>query len=472
MPVPTIPNIDTTVPKPVNEPVQVQSKKYQGATVDTSQVRFDQLTSYIAGQAWFADYFWLVRGRDDDNRLQERDTHPIFQQYDLYKGFELKVTQPLQASQVGDTKDMTLKGAANVYGVLIPKEGDIFLADIGDGREGMFGVTSSNRLSHYTSTIHEIEYSLISVVDQELADKLYNYSAVSTKVFHKEFLDTGNSPMLTEEETGIANRLKEHYSRLIQLYFHDFFSRERQCLLVPNQWVDGKPTPTYDPFIVRYLKTILTTEDHPALRHMKEFNVQGQQVMYEFTFWNCLEQMDHAMLAMSVHEAGIVEVGQFWNGRPTLNSIYYSGVEAVIYPAMSRTDVDAGYCGWDSDPALQKLVRGAARFRELNRLLKDSLNMDPTLEIYEVNSPERTPQIKRVTFDDYYVLSKDFYLHKPDVKLSKLEALTMNALKGEPLDIRTLDYLCTNAVKWDNVERFYYFPILFTLLRVYKRRFK
>ncbi|MND13077.1 hypothetical protein D3C81_23060 [compost metagenome] len=467
MPVPVIPNIDTTIGKPVNEPVKVQPKAYVGATVDTSETRFDQLTTYIAGQSWTVDYFSLLRGKDDDNRLQERDTHPIFQQYKLVKGFELKVTDPLQASQVSDTKDMTLKGSANVYGVIIPKEGDVFFADMGDGREGMFGITSSSRLTQYQSTIHSIEYSLISPVDQSLADKMYNFSAQETTIFHKDFLDTGNDPMISVGQTELVNNLKEHYERLITLYFHDFFSRERNTLLVPNQ-----PRVTYDPFIIRYIKTILTTQDHPAIRHMVEFNVQGDQTMYEFTFWNCLETMDLAMLSMSVHQAGIVDIKQFFNRRPTLNSVYYSGVEAVIYPDMSRTDVDGGYYACNTDPALEKLVRGSARFRDLNRLIKDTLDMDKTLEIYEAVSPERAPQIKRVTYDDYYVLSKDFYLHKPDVKLSKLETLTLAALKGDAIDIATLDFLCTNAIKWDNVERFYYFPILFTLLRVFKRRFK
>ncbi|QTH80402.1 hypothetical protein PA10_00204 [Pseudomonas phage pPa_SNUABM_DT01] len=467
MPVPQLPNIDTVQQKPVVEPVKVQPKEYQGATVDTHEVKFDQLLTYIAGQAWHVNYLPIVRGRDDDVRPLEPGVHPVFQQYKLIKGMELKVTSPLQPSQIGDTKDMTLKGSANVYGVVIPNVGDIIVGDVGDGREGLFGVTSSNRLTHYTATVHEIEYSLIRLMDQALADQLYGQNVVETLVFHKDFLDTGNDPLISEEETLLVNNLKEHYERLIALYFHDFYSRDRKSLLVPNQ-----PRVTYDPFLVRYIKTILTTDDHPLMRHITEFNVQGDQTMYEFTFWNCLETMDHAMLTMSVHQAGIVDVKQFWNGRPTMNSIYYSGVEAVVYPDLSPTNVDAGYNNCHFDPVLTDLVRGAARFRELNRLFRDDLDLDPTLEIYEAVSPERAAQIKRVTVDDYYVLSKDFYLHKPDVKLSKLEALTMAAMKGEAIDIRTLDFLCTNAIKWDNVERFYYFPILFTLLRVYKRRIK
>lgn len=465
MPVPTIQNIDTVVKPPENDPVKIQPKAYVGASVDTKEVRFDQLTTYIAGQSWDVDFFSLVKGRDDDARPFESDLHPVYQQYKLIKGFELKVTSPLQSSQDSTTKDMSLKGSANVYGILIPKEGDVFLADIGDGREGMFHVTSSNKLSHYMSAVYEIEYSLIKLSSESVRKELVS-KTVETVVFHKNFLDTGNTPLLSEEHTQLVNNMTEHYARLIQLYFHDFFSRERKTLLVPNQ-----PRVTYDPFLVRYVKTILTTDDHPLLRHMVELNVQGDQTMYEFTLWNCLETMDHALLSMSVHQAGLVDVGKFFNCRPSLNSIYYSGVEAVVYPDLTPTNVDAGYSGF-VDQELQDLVRGCARFRELNRLFKPTLELDPTFEVYESIAPERAPQIKRVTVDDYYVLSQAFYEHTAQTKLSKLETLTLAALKGEAIDIRMLDLLCTHAPRWDNVERFYYFPILFTLLRVYRRRIK
>jgi len=457
--------MDTVVKTPAVEPVKIQPKPFVGATVDTKEVRFDQLTTYIAGQAWDVDFFSLIRGRDDDARPFESDLHPVYQQYKLIKGFELKVTQDLQSTQANDTKDQTLSGSANVYGVLIPKEGDLFLADIGDGREGLFHVTSTTRMSHYMSAVYQIEYTMIKFSSAQTREDLVR-KTVETVVFHKNFLDSGNTPLLSEEHTQLVNNMAEHYGRLITLYFHDFFSRDRKTLLVPNQ-----PRVTYDPFLVRYVKTILTTDDHPLMRHMAELNVQGDQTMYEFTLWNCLETMDHALLDMSVHQAGIVDVCKFFNGRPTLNSIYYSGVEAVVYPDLTPTNVDAGYRGF-TDPELEDLVRGCARFRELNRLFKPTLEMDPSFEVYEAQSPVRTPQIKRVTVDDYYVLSQAFYEHTPDQALSKLEALTMAALKGDAIDIRTLDFLCTHAPRWDNVERFYYFPILFTLLRVYRRRIK
>ncbi|MNP89096.1 hypothetical protein D3C85_14960 [compost metagenome] len=465
MPLPTIPNIDTVQQKPVIEPVTVAPTAYKSAAVDTELVNYDQLTTYVAGQAWYVDFLSRIRARDDDNRAYESSLHPVYQQCKLIKGFELKVTSPLAPSQDATSKDMTLRGTANVYGVLIPNEGDHFFADIGDGREGLFHVIRCTRMTHYNSTIHEIEYGMIKLSSKELRGDIMR-NVVETVVFHKDFLETGNMPLLSEEQTGLVNDMKEHYGRLVALYFHDFFSQRFKTLLVPNQ-----NRVTYDPFIIKYLKTILTTDDHPTMRHVTEFNVQGDQTMYEFTLWNCLESMDYDMLSMSVHKAGIVDVSKFFNRRPTLNSVYYTGVGAVVYPDMSPTNVDAGYCGFD-DPVLEDIVRGSGRFRELDRLFKNSLNMDPSFEIYEVNSPENSPQIHQVTIDDYYVLSEGFYRHDPTIKLSKLETLTMAALKGEPIDIRILNDLCNGAPKWDNLERFYYVPILFHLLRIYKRRIK
>lgn len=463
MPVPKVENVDNFAPSAPPAPAKSQSENFVSATVDTTMVRFDQLTQYIAGASWSVDYFSRVIGRDDDPRPYELTSHAVYQQYKQIMGMELKVTSPLTPSQNAETKDMSLRGNATVYGVLIPKENDCFLADIGDGREGIFTVISTNRMTHRMSTVHEIEYALIGYSTKEIREDLAR-KTVEKVVFHKDFLETGDNPMLTVETTQLINNMREHYSRLISLYFHDFFSRDYRTLLVPNQ-----KEVTYDPFLVKYIKTILNSEDHPYIRQMTEYNVVGDQAMYEFTLWNCLSEMDFDMLGMCVYNAGLVSSKQFFNGSPTLNSIYYSGIQRVVYPDMAATHVDAGYHN-PINPDLTNIVRGSARFNELDRLMSNQLSMDPTMEIYEAADPNNVSQIHRVTYDDYYVLSESFYRHDQTKRLTKLEALTMAALKGDPIDLLVLDELCTGSRKWDNVERFFYTPILLTLLKVYRRR--
>lgn len=466
MPLPKLTNNDTSDrPVPVKQSVEIQPPIYRGVTVDTRYTGFDILTTYISGQAWNVDYYSQLVGSGDAVANFQADLPAAFQQYKLIRGFELKVDDPLSEGEDGTTKDRILTGSAKVYGVFVPKEGDVFIADIGDGREALISVNRTTRLSHYEDSPYQIEYSVTALMSEETRQQL-DQKVQETVFFKKDFMQQGFEPLLHGDSVDIINKLNAHYSRLISLYFNDFYSRNHKSLLVPNQ-----PELTYDPFVVKFLKTILSTDEHPTLRHIIEFNVSEDQAMYEFTLWNCIASMDYSMLPMCVHEAGIIPVDNFYS-RPLYNSIYYSGVKQVVYPDMSQTNVDAGYCHQHDDPVLSRLQVGRARFEELNRLMKQSLEMDPTLEIYEAQALKGVSDIRRVTYDNYYVLSKDFYNHHTGVTLSRLEGLLLNALKGDAIDIRVLEKLCDGAKYWDNVERFYYIPILFALLRVYPRRIK
>lgn len=467
MPVPTIKNREEFEAPPKQPEVQISPPNWKGATVDTKLINYDLITTYIAGQAWDVDYYNQKGGRDDQIQGFQRDLSGVYQPYKLIKGFELKVTDALSKGTNNETKDIILTGAATVYGIpgLIPKEGDVFVADIGDGREGMFQVTGSERMSHYETAPHKIEYSLMYLTSEEIMADI-NGKVVETTFFKKDWMQSGLEAMVHTDSVETINQLAVHYSRLMSMYFNDFYSRTYKSLLVPNQ-----QTITYDPFIVRFLKTLLSTDEHPMIRHIVEFNVSEDQAMYEFTLWHCLAGMDYSLLPMCVHEAGIVDVKHFYS-RPLFNSVYYSGVKSVIYPDQDQTNVDAGYDYQDS-PALTHVKRGRARFNELDRLIQsNTLALDPTQEIYEVIGDKASPAIRRVTVDSYYVLSEAFYRHTGHEVLSKLEVLTLAALKGEAIDIKMLEKLCEGAKYWDNVERFYYFPILFTLLRVYPRRIK
>lgn len=468
MPVPSLPtnNPSGQTTRPEDQPpVQISPKGYKGVTVDTKSIPFDVLTTYLAGQAWNVDYYEAIVGKDDALAFFQPDLPAAWQSYKCYRGLELKSDGDLQSSPVGDTKDMTLTGSSKVYPVLVPKEGDFFIADIGDGREGLFSITSSRRLSHYNSSPHSIDYTLSYLTDAEIKAKI-DAKTIETVFFKKDWMRRGLEPLVHEEDTEIINKLTDHNRRLMAVYFNDFYSRTFKSLLVPDQTLV-----TYDPFLVKFLKTILSTEEHPTIRHIVEFNVSEDQAMYEFTLWNCLANMDFALLPMCVHEAGIADVNEFFS-RPLYNSVYYSGVQAVVYPEMGQTNVDAGY----DNPMPVELVRvtkGRARFRELDRLIRvNTLNMDPTLNPYEGTGDEDVPAIRRITCDNYYVLSEAFYQQTGDTPLSKLEALTLAALKGDAIDIRELEKLCARANHWDNVERFYYIPILFVLLRVYPRSIK
>ena len=448
---------DDTPPAKVVEPVKVQPKEFKGVTVDTKEVRPTTLTTYLEGQSWIVDYYSQVLGADNGTQGLQLDLDAVYQQYRLVRGMELKVNSPLSPSQNDNTKEMSLTGTATVYWVMIPNVGDMFIADLGDGREGLLQVEASRRKTIYNETAHEIDYKVVSLTNEPIYENLKK-KTVETLFFSREMLHSGFNPMISEGDLDLTRKLENHFPRLTALYFNDFYSREHNTLIVPNQ-----AKVTYDPYLTKFIMNVLTSSDHPSVRHVSVLNVYNDQNMYEMTLWNCLETMDIQMLPMLTQKMGILPVAWF-KTQPLFNSIYYSRVKAVIYPTQSPTNVDAGYAQQmlkSTDP----YSAGARRFKELDRLISDT-TLVPDTPVDD----DSIPLIYPVTQDNYYIFTKAFYQYDETVgKLSVLENQVRRALSGQSLDLSDLDKLCSAALKWNNLERFYYIPILLTLLKVYPR---
>jgi hypothetical protein len=112
-----------------------------------------------------------------------------------------------------------------------------------------------------------------------------------------------------------------------------------------------------------------------------------------------------------------------------------------------------------------RLLPGLARNRELRRVL-----VSKELNGFHYAPPEAPvglealPDIHPVNKGDFYVLSQAFYENQPLLQ-SKLEHLTLCALNGESMHKPTLLNLVQTAKRWNNLERFYYIPILFILIK-------
>jgi hypothetical protein len=443
--------------------VQTQPEHYKGVTVDESLVNRNSLTTYLEGQSWAVDYYSRVLNKNTSTSGLQLGLNATYQQYKLIRGFEFKVTSPLDSSQSDGSKEMSLTGTANVYSVLIPNEGDMFIADVGDGREGLFQITSSVRKTIYKETAHEVQYKMVSYNDHNTAKDL-NEKVVETLYFNREYMREGLTPLIHSDTVATIRKLEEHNGRLIALYFSDFYSREHNTLILPNQ-----KYPTYDPFLTKFITNLLTNREHPAVRNIKLFNVENDQAMYEMSVWNCLETLDNALLSMVAQEMGVVSVRHFFS-QPMFNSIYYSRVNAVVYPLQYQTNVDAGYK--EIAPKLSsRFKEGARRFRELKRTLQEThLIMDTADGPFVPTEGDPVKEIYSVTADDYYVFTKEFYNYDAIVgNLSELENMVRTALRREPIDVVSLEKLCTSALKWDNLDRFYFVPVLLLMLRIYQR---
>lgn len=433
--------------------------QYRGVTVDTRVIPLASILQHVAGSSWEVNFYSQVVDTNSELGPQQLNVQPAFQQYCLIQGMELKVITPLQQEQDSESKSMIITGQAITYPGFIPNKGDMFLADIGDGREGIFTVTSAEKKTHLKDSYYEISYEVVSYSDtapDRRAD--LGRKTIRTVKFVRDFLLFGQNPQIVESEYTQREEMQVVLAELIGYYFHDFFSIEKQTLLVP-----GQADTTYDPFLTAAVVELISTEEHPYLARIRLPNVMGQHANAMPTIWDCLLKMSYAMLYTAMQQTRLVNT-IYYKTMPHYSGIYFTGIERVVYPFDERTDVDVSYgdvCEVPMESA-GLLEPGGRRFTDFTRLMPGG-NLNGFN--YTLPQDQQLPDIIRVTEDPYYIFSQSFYKNETPLK-SNLERVVLQALKQEPLDKVAILRMAKNAIKWENVERFYYIPMLFALLKV------
>lgn len=449
------PKKDVEVNKPTI-PNSIPPTKYSNV-VDTRYKPASSLLTHIEGSSWVVTFYSQVLDNDNELQPQQLTLAPPYQQYVEIKKLELKVSSDLQTSQNDETKAMEVVGSATMYPFVIPNKGDMFIADIGDGRTGIFTITRSERRTILKETCYLVDYLLVSYGDEERIKDL-NKKTIKKTHFIKSFLHFGQNPVVIDSEYNAIVELKKDYKRLLAHYFKDFYSNEIKTLIIPDQ-----KNISYDPFLTKTLISILDTNDSPFIKNIRVLNVDGDNAMKAINIWDCLLNLSEDLIIMANYKYGLVAVENF-EIDPRYNGIRYSGVSDVIYPLEERTDVDKDH--EMSKHIIPSLIKeGKPRTSDIRKLIhKPTLNGFYLEKNDEKEGLESLPFIHLVTKDDFYVLSEAFYF---DVKedQSQLEVMVRQTLENKPLNLLQLKEIVNMCKHWNNLERFYYIPILLILIK-------
>lgn len=440
---------DTKPQLPPKPNLLIAKPDYKSIQVD---MRFDPketILSHVEGMAWTVDYYSQVLARDSGAAGQGLGTDPVFQQYKLVSGMEMKVTTALQSSQNTDTGEEEVKGAATVYPFVIPNKGDMFVADMLDGRRGIFQITNSSRLSVFRETCHSIDYELVDFGTPERLNDLAK-KVVQTTYFEKDFIYHGQNPILVSDDYENLQFLRRQYGTLISQYFKRFYSREYGTIIMPDQ-----PTVTYDAFLVRALFQHLTTWDARELTNLRQLNCDDDQVMTADSVWTAIIERNRALLSDAFQTVGYVSARSFTR-EPMMEGIRYSGIEHVIYPNDPMVRVDNQF---------EQNVKVAGEFVPERTPVANRKSLASLLSTSD-GDPTKVG-IKDTFENGYYVFSKAFYDNDrttPDAQ-SNLELCVQDYLDDKEIAYQRVRDLVEASFRWDNVNSFYYIPVLIVLIK-------
>lgn len=412
-----------------------QPEKYRGVEVETTYTEQRPLALYIEGQQWFVDYYKQILNDDDEGNPLSTDTPFALQQYRKIKNTELKLTSPLSGSFDSAPNEWTMTGTANMYPSIVPNKGDVFVADIGDGRSGIFVVEVVNEKSIYKDTAYEIDFSLMFEYREDGHGENLERKVVETLYFEKDRILYGDIPLVTEKKHLSDIELRQWEKLLFEKLFSDFVDSDEMTWRVP---VAGYRL--YDFHYTQMMMKLFET-DSILLRSIRLLNLGIPRAQQSYSFWDVLLDKDRKRLALVDKQFHITTRGAIY-APAVLNSAFYSTFNAYNVP--------------------MSFVKYAVNGKmEVEHVTKD-LAFVVDIQSRKVDL-DKQPTIYHVSQDNAYVLSDFFYNDQGN--LSVLEDLVKNYLDNKGVNQERLQQLLDECLLWCPLDQFYYFPILIILIR-------
>ena len=430
-------------PEPV-KPSVIEKAEYQGITNDSKYTPVSTLLPYIEGQALVGDYYSGVMSSDMSVTPQQTGRPAAYQSYHRIIDCELKLSSAFSQSQ-DEAKQFSVTGNALVYPFIIPNIGDMYVVDIGDGRDGIFTITNSERKTIMRDACYEITLTLVAYLDDvRKADLLAK--TIKTSHFVKDFLTRGQNPVVVASDAELLVELQHLGKYILNSYLMTFYSPEFKALLVP-----GQDEPVYDHFLMKFFKQTFNADVHPLLRKLNYYNVEGSASFTNETIWDALLACDANVLYTSTKQMAVCDAIQF-RGNPIYNHIYYSGIRHLMSPVGDLDGVDRAYSP-DYNIPQTNLTLSVYSTDELARLHRNPY-VDGGIE-----------WLVKPVDNASYVVSASFYgtVITPS---SLLEVMLKNALEGKPIDTVNLKAVSDSYKHWKPLEQYYYGPLLLTLIRL------
>lgn len=443
-------NYDAPVnPRSAVSPVQIANPKFRGITVDSRYTPRQNLISYVTGSQWYVNYYSQILDTDSGLTAHQLNRPGHAQSYRLIKKMLIRVGQGLQDSQDDSTKVMTVNGNGVLVTGVIGNIGDVFLADIGDGQEGFFEVTHSEKLSIYKDAVYNIEYVLVGYSTPTIVTDL-QAKTVETVYFRKDYLTYGQKPFINTSEMEYLHYFDGEVDLLTGYYFSRYFDDEYQTLTLP-----GQLRATYDPFLVKAIASYFTTDVAKEMNRLRILNIGNQPSADIVTVWDALLNPHVSYLRIMEPKMGLAYAATF-PAAVLMNSIRYTGITYLVYPVENKAALD------NTEHLAIASSNDGITVSATNNLLAINEVRD---EMFAGTPMALLNLIPSVNMGDNYILSEHFY--KNTAGMTVLEACVRRHISGEPVDPMALKALLSTVYFWTELEKFYFIPMLLIMVKQY-----
>lgn len=297
----------------------------------STAVVYDQAESIasIEGTPWYVTYYSQALGRDDAPRQLDFGLDPSLQQYAKINNYIIAISSALNLSN-DESSIATISGDGIGYPGIVPNVGDHFVAEMSDGTNGVFVLTSVTRMSYLTTSAWTIEYELFDHYDSAY-EKEFDRKTVRTNDFDATL------GLISQEASKNTVSVVTLFNQLLDTFYDEYYDLMTLTALYPNS-----TKRIYDSELVIFMTRLIDTEMRAQRPRFNVYETPTGHYRKSFrTVWDALLDGDTFGIKRAMRYSKLEPSCSFSSSNVS-NSIAMSPIEHVIFPSEENTLQSSG----------------------------------------------------------------------------------------------------------------------------------
>lgn len=466
MPIPKYDPRDPIIPKKnVTEDV-IYKEQYRNAVVDSKQTHYNDLFTFLPGSKWKVILYTQIKGGEEEAAPFQRGKDIPLQQYKKIINYELLLQGSL--STAIDENGMEVStGTCLVYPGLRVNFGDMFIADIGNGRAGLFTINERPvKKSRFKESVFEVSVVLQDYMTAELDRELETY-VQERYYFDRNQLKYGSSSIIVESQYHDKTDLEKFGNQFREMYVHEFYNYQYNSFIL----ADPAGAPTYDPFLTRAVTHLIDLMAFPMAHKINRFNASDLGIERVITLWDCLLERKPMLLPCLAMRNFKAIPAHLFSKSIRAQSFAFSGMSQMLGPDGGTFDVhNPGSSGGGGTVPMVPIPSGCCNSCDdgdwANEVISGIKPGGGGQTPDDGTEGTKLPWVHK----DAYVLSKAFYDHD-DANMTKFERLLWLGLEESTVNASDVMPYYKSYCKWSKTDKLYLGPLLWILTEYALRSF-
>jgi len=239
------------------------------------------LAGFVKGKRTLVTYYRQLNTQGSNIRTNIADyatTRDVLNtEYQKIINLEITIPKAFDFTANNENASANISGEAVMYPNMNANIGDIFLTGTGDGRVGIFRISSVTPMTWRTDRVYAVRFSIQSFLDESDMSAIEG-SVTITSVFSKENYLGGTAALLSETTYLQLQKIKAVRSNLARYFHQRFFD--------PNLCSYARPDGVYDPNLVQFVSNKITFEEV----NIRAKNLYGKNpLLYNQSIWARIE---------------------------------------------------------------------------------------------------------------------------------------------------------------------------------------